>query len=102
MTVGRASLPKLVRDDTIENSCGVYCIYPIGFTRNSQSFGSSLIGVVCNIDKTSPFVDSISVQCGVLIHFGSLKTSYSLKACRNNVDTGCLHAHTTAVKCVMV
>ena len=67
-----------------------------------QSFGSSYIFVICNIDKTSPFEDTISVHCGVFIHFGSFQTSYSGKAFHNNVDTGCLHAHTAAVKCVIV
>ena len=30
----------------------------------------------------------------VIIYFGSFQTSYSGKACHNNIDTGCFHAHT--------
>ena len=32
----------------------------------------------------------------VIIYFGPFQTSYSGKACHNNVDTGCFHAHTAA------
>ena len=32
----------------------------------------------------------------VIIYFGPFQTSYYGKACRNNVDTGCFHAHTAA------
>ena len=32
----------------------------------------------------------------VIIYFGPFQTSYSGKACYNNVDTGCFHAHTAA------
>ena len=32
----------------------------------------------------------------VIIYFGPFQTSYSGKACYNNVDTGCDHAHTAA------
>ena len=35
------------------------------------------------------------------IHLGSFKISYSDKAFHNNVDTGFLHAHTAAVKCII-
>ena len=70
------------------------------FTRNIQSFGPSLICVVCNTDKTSHFEDSISVHYEVFIYYGSFQTSYSGKACHNNVDTVCLHAHYAAVKYV--
>ena len=68
------------------------------FTRNIKYFGSSLICVVSNIDKTPPLGDSISVHCGFFIYIGSFQTSYIDKACHNNVDSGCLHAHYAAVK----
>ena len=32
----------------------------------------------------------------VIIYFGPFQTSYSGKACHNNVDTGYFHAHTAA------
>ena len=32
----------------------------------------------------------------VIIYFGPFQTSYSGKACLNNVDTGCFHAHIAA------
>ena len=72
------------------------------FTRYIQSFGSILICVVCDIEETPPFGDSISVHCGVFIYFGSFQTSCFDKVCHNNVDTGCLHAHYAAVKYVTV
>ena len=34
------------------------------FTMNIQSFGLSSICVVCGIEETPPFEDSISVHCG--------------------------------------
>ena len=32
----------------------------------------------------------------VIIYFGPFQMSYSGKACHNNVDTRCFHAHTAA------
>ena len=32
----------------------------------------------------------------VIIYFGPFQASYFGKACHNNVDTGCFHAHTAA------
>ena len=32
----------------------------------------------------------------VIIYFGPFQTSYSGKACHNNVDAGCFHAYTAA------
>ena len=32
----------------------------------------------------------------VIIYFGPVQTSYSVKVCYNNVDTGCFNAHTAA------
>ena len=68
------------------------------FTRTIQSFGSSSICVVCDIDKTPPFGGSISVHCEFFIYFESFQTSYIDKAGHNNVDTGWLYAHYAAAK----
>ena len=51
VTVGRASLPWLVGYDTVENSWGVNWI-PRYFKRSIQSFCSSLIFVICDIEET--------------------------------------------------
>ena len=64
MTVWSGFLPNLVGDSTIENS-EVQTEYLDYFTGNIQSFGSILICVVCDIDETPPFGDSISLHCGV-------------------------------------
>ena len=52
VTVGNASIPYLVWNDTVENSWGVNCIYPREFTRSIQPFGSNPVYVVCYIDET--------------------------------------------------
>ena len=51
MTVGRGCLPKLVGDGTIEK-VEVQNEYLNYLTSNIQSFSSSFIYVVINIDKT--------------------------------------------------
>ena len=51
MIVGRGCLPNLVGDGTIEN-VEVQTEYLDYFKRNIQSFGSSLICVVCDIYNT--------------------------------------------------
>ena len=61
VTVGRTSLPYLVCNNTVENSWGVNWI-PREFTRNIQSFGLSLICVVCDIDETGKRALKLSSQ----------------------------------------
>ena len=51
MTVGRGCLPNLVGDGIVE-TVEVQTEYLYYFTRNIQSFGSSLISVVSDIDDT--------------------------------------------------
>ena len=49
--------------------------------------------MLCDINETSPFGDSVPVHCEVFIYFGWFRTNYSGKACHNNFDTGCFHTH---------
>ena len=62
MTVGRGCLPNLVGDGTIEK-VEVQTEYLDYFTRNIQSFGSSLICVVCDIDKIGDRSLKLYSQC---------------------------------------
>ena len=71
VTVGRASLPYLVWNNTVENSSVVNWITR-SFTSNIQSFDFDLIYVVCKIKETSPFEESISVHCGVFDIFWTI------------------------------
>ena len=61
LTVGRANLPYLVWNDTVENSWGLNWI-PIEFMRNIQSFGLILIYVVYGINKRGKRVLRLSSQ----------------------------------------
>ena len=61
ITVGRASLPILVGDETLEK-VEVQTDYLAYTTRNIQSFGLSLIYVVSIIDKTGKKALKLAIQ----------------------------------------